>query len=204
MNLQKYQRYIRERVDEARYQHSLDVMEAMVRAASIYGLDANQARLTGLLHDAEKNSTTINMLQEIQRCNPKLLNDLPEYCYVPTFLHGRAAACTLPRDLGIDDPQILDAIARHAGDADLCDLSLLTQCIHVADMTAPTNKFKGIKKLSDLFFGGKLDEAHLLLSHYILDSCPGLGVPIHPSWKRNIKLLMKRVGQVPQNFFSRD
>jgi predicted HD superfamily hydrolase involved in NAD metabolism len=204
MNLQKYQRYIRERVDEARYQHSLDVMEAMLRAASIYGLDANQAQLTGLLHDAEKNSTATDMLRTIQRCNPKLLKDLPEYCYVPTFLHGRAAACTLPRDLGIDDPQILDAVARHAGDAELSDLSLLTRCIHVADMTAPTNSFRGEKKLANLFFSGQLDAAHLLLSHYMLDSCPCMGIPIHPSWKKNMRLLMKHTGPMPDAFFSRD
>ncbi len=204
MNIEKYKIYISERVDQARYQHSLDVMEAMLRASTIYKLDANQAQLTGLLHDAEKNSTTTDMLQTIQRYNPMLLKNLPKYCYVPTFLHGRAAACTLLRDLNINDPQILDAIAKHAGDADLSELSLLARCIHVADVTAPTNKFKGMKKLSDLFFSGKLDEAHLLLSHYLLDYCLDLGIPIHPAWKKNKMILMERVGQVPNNFFSRD
>ena len=56
-----------ERLDHARYYHSLGVMQVAVAMALEHGLDPGRAALAGLLHDCERCETVEGLRAKIER-----------------------------------------------------------------------------------------------------------------------------------------
>ena len=51
---QEYDTLLRQKLSPKRYEHSVAVMERAVELAKRYGVDAEKAKLAGLLHDVMK------------------------------------------------------------------------------------------------------------------------------------------------------
>lgn len=138
MNIEQYLPEL-DSLSEHRRIHSLNVSKEAVRLAEKYGADVEKARLAGLLHDVTKETDGDLQLQiiadggimlsETERRSPKLWHAISGACYV--------------RDrLGIDDPDIFNAIRYHT--TARAGMSLLEKVIFLADFTSAERDYPDI------------------------------------------------------------
>ena len=131
---------------EHRFIHTLGVADTAQRLAPRCGVDANRARLAGLLHDCAKSMP----LDEMRALIEKSLPDMDaEELDTRAILHA-PAGMILARDLfGVRDPSILSAIRKHTvGDG---QMSAMDALIYVADFIEPGREpFPGLEKARKL------------------------------------------------------
>ena len=200
--VERMRHYARDNLTFDRYRHSLSVMVAMERAAPLYGLNVLKAAQAGILHDIAKELSDENLIALLVQHDPEELKSLEAVgCLHNCYLHGPAAVPLAHAEFGITDSEILEAIRKHVGS--YRKIGQMARCLHVADMTAPTQVFPGVRKLHQLFTQGRLDEAELLLDVWILENNPERGIPVHPSYHTRIQVLTEIVGPGP-DFFSRE
>lgn len=123
-------------ISEERYVHSLGVMEEAVRIAKLYGADVEKCRLAGLLHDCAKqlSPAQYRWLGINGSTDPKGVEEANDYDDGgKAARHGRAGAVLARLRYGIDDPQILEAIAVHTTGAP--EMSVIAQILFIADYT---------------------------------------------------------------------
>lgn len=210
-HFEPYVLLIKVMLSPARFQHSLEVAQAMQRAYGEYcprgdtinRLGKNDWVLAGLLHDVLHDVSVPTMLWWIEKHAPDKLGHIPdEMRNHPVYMHGPAGSAYASVALGIRQPEaFFDAIAQHAGNYP--KMSILAICLHVADMTAPVEKFKGCGKLASFLFRGRLLEAELLLKTWTVDYFQTVNFPIHPHYYQRIAELTAMFKPGP-NFFSRD
>lgn len=94
-----------------RFTHVLGVAKAARILAERYGADVDKAELAGLLHDAAKQKP----LEEMQNLARKAFGDTldPVIMATGSLLHGYAAVTVAKETYGIDDEDILAALAHH-------------------------------------------------------------------------------------------
>ena len=106
----EYDALIRKMLKPSRYKHSRCVMERAVELAEKNGADVIKAKLAGLLHDIMKNVPEKEMLQFIEDSGIILL--YADLC-APQLWHAIAGAAYLKEKLGIDDPDVINAVRYH-------------------------------------------------------------------------------------------
>jgi ribosome silencing factor RsfS/YbeB/iojap len=149
--IKKMDDYIRERLTEKRYRHTLGVVETATALAEQHGADEEKALTAALFHDACKNldSEEMNMLVEKY--------DIGEvYIDKPQLAHSKLAAAIIKDRFGVDDEDIINAISFHTTGRE--GMSLLEKIIYVADATEPNRTYKDAKRLNALAFKN-LDQA---------------------------------------------
>jgi predicted HD superfamily hydrolase involved in NAD metabolism len=198
----RMRRYARDNLTHDRYRHSLCVMVAMERTAPLYGLNVLKAAQAGILHDLAKERPTDRLIHALITYDPQEIDELRQVgCLHNVYLHGPAAVPLARDEFGVSDPEILEAIRKHAGS--YTDMSQMARCLHVADMTAPAVDYPGLHKLQKLFKNSRLDEAELLLDTWLIEVHPARGIPNHPAYFERIRALTEIVKPSP-DFFSRD
>ena len=104
-----YIKWLKDNLNEERYEHSLGVADKAFELAEKFGLDKEKARLAGLVHDCakclskEKLIEIINNNMQVEQC--ELIN--------PKTFHAPAGAYVAQHVLGIEDKEILSAIRWH-------------------------------------------------------------------------------------------
>ena len=100
---------MRTKLQEKRFNHSLNVAEAAKQLAERYGENVERAYICGLLHDIEKNSP-----EEEQRKYMLRFPDIPEVVVkTPKLWHAPAGAAFIRDELGITDEEMVSAIKYH-------------------------------------------------------------------------------------------
>ncbi|MCR5188325.1 MAG: bis(5'-nucleosyl)-tetraphosphatase (symmetrical) YqeK [Treponema sp.] len=119
-------------VKKSRYEHSIRVAETCARLCRMFGLDSDIGYLAGVGHDMCKDFSDQELLELAARDgNPIIAYEERN----PELLHGRAAAVMMKESFGIEDKDILEAVAYHtSGVMDMCDLS---KCLFIADKIEP-------------------------------------------------------------------
>ncbi|HWR05653.1 bis(5'-nucleosyl)-tetraphosphatase (symmetrical) YqeK [Sporomusa sp.] len=174
-----------------RFRHSLGVSQTAIDLAVRFGVDIEQAKLAGLLHDCARAIPSNNLLPTAAAFGI-VMNDV-EYCQ-PVLLHAPLGACLAKKEYGVTDPHILKAIALHTTGG--ANLSNLEKIIYLADFIEPGRDFPGVDKLRSLALND-LDAAMLAAYdqslHYVIEK----GVPIHPASieGRNYLLLQRQKTQ---------
>lgn len=144
LNRRKLLKVMRDRLSPARYRHAVGVARTAVRLARRYGVDPDKAWLAGLLHDYAREMPEEECLRLAGRY--ALLADVSQ----PTvaLLHGPLGAALLRDELGIDDPEVLQAVARHTtGDT---GMSGLDKVVYLADVIEPGRDHAGVEALRKL------------------------------------------------------
>ena len=109
MNKNEIITWLKENLNEERFEHSLGVAEKAKELAIKFGLDKEKAELAGLVHDCAK-------------CLSKeeLIEIMDKYCSVescerinPKTFHAPAGAYVAKKEFNIDDEEILSAIRWH-------------------------------------------------------------------------------------------
>lgn len=135
INKEETLKWLKENLDEERYEHSIGVSETAVELAKEFGLDEEKAYVAGLLHDCAKcipGHTKIKMcekygleISEIERKNPSLL-------------HAKLGAYLAKDKYDIEDEEILMAIRSHTTGRP--GMSLLEKIVYIADYMEPGRK----------------------------------------------------------------
>ncbi len=109
MNKNEIITWLKENLNEERFEHSLGVAEKAKELAIKFGLDKEKAELAGLVHDCAK-------------CLSKeeLIEIMDKYCSVescekinPKTFHAPAGAYVAKKEFNIEDKEILSAIRWH-------------------------------------------------------------------------------------------
>lgn len=125
-----------------RLRHTLGVEALAAELAPKYGIDPDDARLAALVHDLAKG---YSQEEQIRRAQEWKLIQYPEDLENPQVIHGRIAAYELQHVYGLDNRDILNAVANHTlGRPDMSPLEML---IYSADLTETGRDFPGVDKL---------------------------------------------------------
>jgi predicted HD superfamily hydrolase involved in NAD metabolism len=127
MGYTRYKEWLKENLEEERYEHSLGVAETAMELAERFGVDKNKAYLCGLIHDCAKCFSNDDLKNVICNCDDLCDGELIN----PKTYHAPAGAILAKNDLDICDDEILSAIRWHTlGKKDMSDFEKI---IFIAD-----------------------------------------------------------------------
>ena len=126
----------------ARFKHSKNVAKEAVRLAKKYGADAEKAEIAGILHDATKESSEDEQMKLIEKAGIELT---PLERSSHKLWHAISGAAFVQVELGITDPDIINAIRYHT--TGRSGMSLLEKVIFIADFTSAERDYDGVDKM---------------------------------------------------------
>jgi predicted HD superfamily hydrolase involved in NAD metabolism len=195
-----YQPTLEQMLTPRRLRHSLGVMQVMGDLAEVYQIEPELALTAGLLHDAAKDLSLEARLQLMQETGYKAA--FPEEWDYNLYLHGPLGALLVRKQFGLDDQQLLDAIHMHTfcGDGEQFHSSLVW-CLRFSDLLEPNRKWSNVRwlregspRLRRLAFAGRLEEAALLHSGWLVQWFESAGYPLHPNIRRSYDYFSARLG----------
>lgn len=132
----------------ARYEHTIGVMNVAVELAKQYDMDVDKAMLAGLLHDCAKPFTGE---EKLQMCKNYGIDVSAVERANPSLLHAKLGAYLARAEYGITDQEILDAIAYHTTGRP--NMTLLDKIIYIADYMEPNrNQAPNLEHIRKLAF----------------------------------------------------
>lgn len=135
---------VRAQMHDKRYTHTLGVAESARKLAIRYGADPDKAQLAGYLHDYCKCWPVDKMFEILVR--HEMPTDLLEG--EKELWHAFAGAIVIQTDLGITDPEILQAVRYHT--TGRAGMTLLEKVVCVADYIEPNRNFPGVEQIREL------------------------------------------------------
>ena len=158
MELNKIQEYIKEKLSEKRYYHSICVMERSRELALKFGADVEIAEKIGIAHDVAKEMSEEEKLNHVQENNIEIDDTEKENT---GLLHAK-----IGKDIAIKKfdftESMGEAIANHTTGNK--DMDIYSKILFIADRTSKDRNFEDLEYLNKLVDKG-IDEAVL----YILD-----------------------------------
>ncbi|MGD1712644.1 bis(5'-nucleosyl)-tetraphosphatase (symmetrical) YqeK [Dapis sp. BLCC M172] len=167
--------WLSDHVPTSRIRHILRVEKMAEELASYYGLNQEKAKLAGLMHDLAKYFSPQSLLQ-ISKSEGLEIDSVLAVC--PHLLHADVSAIVAKKEFGIEDEEILAAIANHTlGCPAMNQLSCI---VFLADTLEPgrgkTPELEHLRQLASQ----NLDQAVWLSSDYTIKHLLGLHSLIHP------------------------
>lgn len=127
MDYTKYKKWLKNNLNEERYEHSIGVAESAYQLAEKFGLDKNKAYLCGLLHDCAKCIPNDELKDIICDCGFLCEGELIN----PKTYHAPAGVIVAKKEFEICDEEILSAIRWHTiGSLEMSDFDKI---IYIAD-----------------------------------------------------------------------
>lgn len=173
-----------------RRQHVAGVANTARALAERHGVDPDEAYLAGLLHDLAREWKPPQLLAAAEKAG------LPigplERSNPMAMLHAKLGAVEAKRLFGVDNPAVLQAIARHTLGA--ADMSRLDQVVFLADAIEPGRGDQAhvvaVRSLADTDLDAACLEALDQTLRYLVES----GQPIHPEavQARNHQLAVRK------------
>lgn len=157
-----YEKYIEKLMSPKRFTHSLGVKDMAVALAEKHGADVNKAYLAGVLHDVVKDFTYDEMINYAKKHNIELDEF---FIKEPKLLHACVGAYYVKLELGIDDPEVFDAIYYHT--TSKANMPLLTKIIYIADAVEINRNYSGVEDIRKKAFEN-LDEAIFMVLKYTI------------------------------------
>jgi predicted HD superfamily hydrolase involved in NAD metabolism len=140
---------VAERVPQKRLKHMLRVETLAVRLARFWGVSEEKASVASLLHDIARDEPESLLLELVKDTDDPLIREMAE-TFAPVVLHAPVGALIARRDFGVDDPEILRAIALHTTGAPTMDR--LAMIVFLADYCEPGRHFAGVEEVRSLLF----------------------------------------------------
>lgn len=164
---------LKKKLDPLRYEHTLGVTYTCQALAMRYEYDLKKAELAGLLHDCAKRFDRETMLLKCQKreipINDGELRD-------PFLLHAKLGAWYAQNKYGIEDEEILNAIACHT--TGKANMTLLDKILYVADYIEPDRyKVRELPEMRKMAFLD-LDQACLSIMESVLKYLESTNSPI--------------------------
>lgn len=157
--------------------HVLRVVDEAVRLAVVHGVDVERARTAALGHDLLRASDDATLLA-IATGQGYAADDVDRMA--PVLLHGPLAVARLREEYGIEDADVLGAVAAHT--TARAGMTRLQKLIFVADKIEPHKRARSsagerVARLAET----DLDAAVLVYLGHQIDRAVELGWPLHPN-----------------------
>ncbi len=176
-------------VDKKRLEHSLGVSRTAALLALHYGVDVDKARIAGLVHDCAKCLSYEEMATRLKEygmmLDPISMGDR-------ALIHGHLGAEMVRRMLGIEDPEILNAIACHTTGKKR--MALLDKILCLADYIEPGRQYAGIGTIRQLAYKD-IDRALLKGMEFTIRHVLDSGSPLHPGTVEARNELLAAIGK---------
>lgn len=143
--VKKLDDFIKVRLNEKRYRHTMGVVETSAKLAERYGADTEKAHIAALFHDACKNLDIDEMNSLVEKYH---IGDV--YIDKPQLAHSKLAAAIIQDRFGVDDEDIINAISYHT--TGRAEMSLLEKIIYISDAVEPNRSYPGVEKRYRLAF----------------------------------------------------
>lgn len=148
MNKQDIIESVRQQMPEARWRHTLGVIETAIRLARQYGANADKAELAAILHDCCK-YWPVDRQAEVLREPGAPTGELRDVLdYDKELWHAPAGAILAARDYGVTDEEVLDAIRYHT--TGRANMTMLDKIVCLADYIEPGRDFPGVHNIREL------------------------------------------------------
>ena len=166
---------IASKLSEHRYRHTIGVYETALELAQIHDVSCEKAAIAALIHDYAKELPDDKKLMLCEKFNIKLDNMMRMQ---PDLTHSFLSAALAKIELGINDAEILDAIAYHTTGRK--KMSKLEKVLYVADMIEPNREL--YTKLNRLraFARENLDDALIEGLRYKIEYTTKKKKHVHP------------------------
>ena len=173
----KYETYraiLREKLDEYRCVHSINVSETSAELARKYGADEKKAYEAGLLHDIMKNADKEETFALFEKYGVEL-TQLEKKS--PKLWHAIAGSVYCKYELEIDDEDVISAIRYHTtGRAGMTELE---KVLFTADFISADRNYNGVEEMREKA-QISLDEARTEGLRFTIDELCNALKPIHP------------------------
>lgn len=116
-----------------RFSHSLGVAHTARSLARIHGVDVRKAEEAALLHDCAK---CLPVKEQERLCRERSLTQDEEILESGNLMHSLAGAYLAAADYGVEDPDVLRAIACHTSGK--VGMTKLDMVVYLADKIEPT------------------------------------------------------------------
>ena len=170
----EYKDFIRQKMGDYRFTHSVNVADEAVALAKIYGCDEELAYTAGILHDVTKEFPKDEQLQiiadggiildSVQKNAPKLWHSISGSVYVRDYL-------------GIKNNDIINAVRYHT--TGRAGMSLLEKIIYIADFTSAERSYKDVDIMRELS-RKTLEDAMLFSCKFTIGNLSSQELAIHP------------------------
>ncbi len=184
----RFMTIMRGRLSAARYRHAIGVAKTAAALARRFGIDVERAWLAGLLHDYARELDGVDCLRLAGRYG--LLETVAEPSV--DLLHAPLGACLLRDELGVADPAVLQAVARHTtGDAGMTGLD---KVVYLADAIEPGRAYPGVDAIRTLA-RRDLDRAVLAAMDATLELVRARGLKPDPRTSRARREIAAGIGE---------
>ena len=136
---------LKARMNEHRFEHSLNVAERAAFLAEKYGADIEKAAFAGLIHDICKGIPKEEQLSVIEKEGISLDEDTLKS---PALWHSIAGAIYSEHELGVTDKDVLNAIRYHTSGRG--NMSILEKVVYMADLTSAERNYPDAQYTRDL------------------------------------------------------
>ncbi len=161
------------KLNEDRFVHSLGVADTAVKLAEEFGGDKDKAYIAGLLHDVMKNESEEEQLK-IMKKDGIILSQAEKNN--PKLWHAMSGAAFLKHELGVTDPDIVNAVRYHT--TGRAGMSLLEKIIYTADFISPERNYPDVNVMRSLSFES-LDKGDLYSLQFSLKKLSENQLVIH-------------------------
>ena len=127
---------LKARMNEHRFEHSLNVAKRAVFLAEKNGADPEKAYFAGLIHDICKGITHEEQLAVIENGGIELDEDTKKS---PALWHSIAGAVYAEHELGVTDVDVLNAVRYHTSGRG--NMSILEKVVYMADLTSAERNY---------------------------------------------------------------
>ena len=138
---------IKGKLNEDRFIHSMGVADTAVLLAEKFGGDREKAYIAGLLHDVMKNESEEEQLKMMKK-DGIILSQAEKNN--PKLWHAMSGAAFIRHELGITDPDIVNAVRYHT--TGRAGMSLLEKIIYTADFISPERNYPDVEVMRSLSF----------------------------------------------------
>lgn len=173
LDFKEIEKLAKNTLSEKRFHHTECVVKQARKLAGIYGCDERKAAIAAWLHDICKEQKTSDQLQWLTKFGI-MLDDIQ--LAQPKTWHGMAACGFMQQELGIDDKEILHAVAVHTTACG--NMSKLDEIIYLADLTSEERDYPDVEHMRNLAETAGTGPAMKAAMQYILGDLIERGVSI--------------------------
>ena len=173
MNEENIKSTLKNRLLEKRYIHSLNVMEMAIRLAKLNGVNEEEAKFAGLLHDCAKNYSNEDLINYCIENNIEV-DDIKRSS--PGMLHAEVGADIAKNEFGAND-NVVEAIKNHT--LANSKMSKLDKILYVADLIEEGRELEGVDEIRKIALND-LEQGFIESLKYCIDNVKERGKEVHP------------------------
>lgn len=146
-DIESIKEFLKKRLSEKRFEHSLNVADECQKLAEHYGEDADKAYFAGLVHDVCKEVPPDELRQQAIDSNLSMTKAELE---TKALWHAVAGAGFVRDKMNISDNDIINAVRFHT--IARAGMSRLEEIVYIGDLISADRNYKDVKRLRKLAY----------------------------------------------------